>query len=389
MRITIQHTFCLLGALLMGTAAAHASPMDGQGQSQQYMSSSIAANNVIYFEFDSAVLDQSARAKLDQAVAWLRANPQRELMLEGHASQPGSAAYNQKLSLRRAVNAKEYIVSRGIPASRVHVQALGEEFRISASDAGNRRVFFYASRMEEPVRQPATQKPASESAVTVAGAQESPRVEVVVVQEQPAQTITMQHTPAAEKPAEKPAERERLILPWGASLTLGGGVTGFLDSNTRALIDEGVMWEARLSLGTHSPLPVEVAYAGSLNPLDARGLDEGARLIGHGVEGIVRLNPLTEAKAQPYLFAGMGWTRYKVENTAENTSPIADSARVLYLPAGLGVGLHWKNMVLDLRGTVRTALQGELIEPTAVPDGETERSPLHNWAVNARLGWEL
>jgi hypothetical protein len=256
-------------------------------------------------------------------------------------------------------------------------------------------VFFYATRAEEPAREQNIIV-VRERETTPVREQASARVEVVVVpQPAPAPTTVLTVQPrdrAEEEMVEDQAVlpgHERLIFPFGVSLTFGGGVTGFLDSNTRSYADAGGLWEARLSLGTHSRLAVEAAYVGSLQNLEARGLGDDALLSGHGVEANVRLNAMPDALTQPYAFAGMGWTNYSVVNTATNTSVIADEDNVLYLPAGIGVGLHWNNMVLDMRATARMSLYDELIEPIIGIDGETTSSNLNSWAINARLGWEI
>lgn len=406
MKTRFYQAFCVLGGLLIGVATAHAETHESQeahkfGAEELHQSggsheTSTAVNDVIYFGFDSAVLEQMARQQLDQAVAWLHANPQREIMLEGHASAGGSVEHNQALSFQRARNAKEYIVSRGISASRVHVQALGEQFRISASDAANRRVVLYATRTEQsmlqPMLQPTPQAPAIVEVESPAGSgQAVARVEVVVNPAPATASVVMQH---GEQVDEVDTEEilpghERLIFPFGASVTLGGGVTGFFDSNTRAYTNMGGQWESRLTLGLHSPVAVETAYVGSIQGLNARGLDDDALLLGHSMEASVRLNVAHKALTQPYVFAGLGWTRYSVENTDTNTSIFADESEIAYVPAGIGLGLHWSNMVLDMRATARVSLYGELINPDMAIDDEAAPSNLNNWSINARLGWEL
>jgi hypothetical protein len=45
----------------------------------------------------------------------------------GHADRIGSAAYNQKLSEKRAASVKDYLVSKGIPANRVYTEGKGSK----------------------------------------------------------------------------------------------------------------------------------------------------------------------------------------------------------------------------------------------------------------------
>jgi outer membrane protein OmpA-like peptidoglycan-associated protein len=364
--------------LLIGAAVAHASPADVQIPSQD-VGSSTAANNVIYFDFDSAVLDWQARQELDEAVAWLRVNPARELILEGHTDRRGTAEYNRELSFKRARSAKEYIVSRGIAASRIHVEARGERFPIDPTEAGNRRVFFYATRGEEIRLGEETAPPREQET----------RVEVVVVPQQPGAATTVQRTERLIYVERARTADERVLTPGGMSLTVGGGVTGFLDQSTRAYGATGGAWEARVTMGTRSPVSLEAAYVGSLQDLDATGLTTGAMLMSHGVEGNLRLNGNPQGMAQPYLFAGAGWSRYSVVNAETNTSVVANEEDVMFLPVGLGFGVRWKDMVLDTRGTVRMALFDDLIMLPEEERGGERSANLASWAISARLGWEF
>ena len=45
----------------------------------------------------------------------------------GHADRIGSAAYNQKLSEKRAASVKDYLVKKGIPANRVYTEGKGSK----------------------------------------------------------------------------------------------------------------------------------------------------------------------------------------------------------------------------------------------------------------------
>ena len=63
----------------------------------------------------------------------------------GHTDSVGSAAYNQKLSLKRAEAVKAYIISKGIEPNRVYTEGKGEKQPIAdnktkAGRSKNRRV---------------------------------------------------------------------------------------------------------------------------------------------------------------------------------------------------------------------------------------------------------
>lgn len=100
---------------------------------------------VVYFEFDSSTLSESARAELQANAEWLQADPRRRLTIEGHTDEVGTTEYNLGLSERRARAAKDYLVRLGIAASRIELLPLGEEKPASSEDSENRRAMFVAT----------------------------------------------------------------------------------------------------------------------------------------------------------------------------------------------------------------------------------------------------
>lgn len=101
---------------------------------------------VIYFEFDSTSLDESARAKLTENANWLKEDPARVLTIEGHTDESGTTDYNLALGERRARETREFIVRLGIDGSRVSIITYGEERPASSDDSENRRSVFIATK---------------------------------------------------------------------------------------------------------------------------------------------------------------------------------------------------------------------------------------------------
>lgn len=77
------------------------------------------------FDFDKAVLRPEGRAKLDDVVARSGRLALEVVIAVGHADRIGKAAYNQRLSERRAAAVKDYLVSKGIPANRIYTEGKG------------------------------------------------------------------------------------------------------------------------------------------------------------------------------------------------------------------------------------------------------------------------
>ena len=81
----------------------------------------------VYFDFDRSTLRPEALRLLDDAVTRLQANPTKNIIIEGHTCNIGTAEYNLALGDRRANSVREYLVSRGVPASRLESRSYGEE----------------------------------------------------------------------------------------------------------------------------------------------------------------------------------------------------------------------------------------------------------------------
>ena len=101
----------------------------------------------IHFSFDRSELTDSARTILNQKVALFRANPDMSISIVGHTDNVGSAGYNMALGTRRAQAAKAYLVSRGIAASRITIESMGEAEPVTgasgrAAQSPNRRAAF-------------------------------------------------------------------------------------------------------------------------------------------------------------------------------------------------------------------------------------------------------
>jgi len=81
----------------------------------------------VYFDFDRSTLRPEALRLLDDAVAKLQANPDKSIVIEGHTCSIGTAEYNLALGSRRAGSVRDYLLSRGIAASRMETRSYGEE----------------------------------------------------------------------------------------------------------------------------------------------------------------------------------------------------------------------------------------------------------------------
>ena len=79
------------------------------------------------FDFDKAVIRTDAKGKLDDLVSKINTVNVEVIIAVGHTDRIGSDQYNQKLSVRRAESVQAYLVSKGIPANRIHTEGRGEK----------------------------------------------------------------------------------------------------------------------------------------------------------------------------------------------------------------------------------------------------------------------
>jgi peptidoglycan-associated lipoprotein len=105
-----------------------------------------ALGAAIYFEFDSASLDDESREVLVNNVEWLKENPARSILIEGHTDETGTPEYNVALGEQRARAAKEFMVRMGIDPARIDILSYGEERPAGDEDAKNRRSMFIATK---------------------------------------------------------------------------------------------------------------------------------------------------------------------------------------------------------------------------------------------------
>lgn len=90
---------------------------------------SLAADTL--FDFNKSTLRAEGKQKLDDVVTKAGELNLEVVIAVGHADRIGSAAYNQKLSEKRAAAVKDYLVSKGIPANRVYTEGKGSKMPVT------------------------------------------------------------------------------------------------------------------------------------------------------------------------------------------------------------------------------------------------------------------
>jgi OOP family OmpA-OmpF porin len=80
----------------------------------------------LLFGFDKSAITDEMIPVLEQVKIMLQEEPDTDFVLSGHTDSTGPEDYNQKLSERRAASVKSWLVSNGIPESRLTAVGYGE-----------------------------------------------------------------------------------------------------------------------------------------------------------------------------------------------------------------------------------------------------------------------
>jgi OOP family OmpA-OmpF porin len=84
------------------------------------------------FDFDKSALRPEGKAALDELAQRLAVTQYDKLTIVGHADRIGPAAYNEKLSKRRASAIRDYLIAQGIDAQRMTASGVGESQPITS-----------------------------------------------------------------------------------------------------------------------------------------------------------------------------------------------------------------------------------------------------------------
>lgn len=114
---------------------------------------------MVFFDYDKSDLRTDAEAVLRRKVDVLRASPQVQLQIQGHADERGSEEYNLALGNRRAEAVRQFLVGFGLAESRFSIISYGEERPMAmghdeAAWSRNRRAQFAITAGENAVNPP-------------------------------------------------------------------------------------------------------------------------------------------------------------------------------------------------------------------------------------------
>lgn len=100
--------------------------------------------STVRFTINSAKITSLEAVNVYNTAQWMKANPDAKVVVKGYADKDtGTAAYNMKLSERRAQNVYNMLVNEyGIDANRLTIQAEGSDSQVYDTNNWNRIVIF-------------------------------------------------------------------------------------------------------------------------------------------------------------------------------------------------------------------------------------------------------
>jgi hypothetical protein len=146
----------VFGSLLLSSAAlADTTGPDFVGaQPRPHIDSSLVASSgtskiepgdVVQFAYGRAQLTEMGYAQIDRAAMWLKKHPRQRIVLEGHASVPGTLEYNDELATQRINTVRNRLLQHGISSDRLVAVVYGE--RTAMEKPADQRVLMYATKL--------------------------------------------------------------------------------------------------------------------------------------------------------------------------------------------------------------------------------------------------
>lgn len=101
----------------------------------------------ILFDYDKYDVKEVYKPEMRKISEWIAKNSSATVSIEGHCDERGTNEYNLALGDRRAKSVKDYIISLGVPSSRIETISYGEEKPVCTEQneecwAKNRRAHF-------------------------------------------------------------------------------------------------------------------------------------------------------------------------------------------------------------------------------------------------------
>ena len=87
----------------------------------------VTGGDRVFFGYDQYTLNAAARAQVQDWAGWMLANPNANILVEGHADERGTRDYNLALGARRSHAVKSALEGLGVSGNRIETTTFGKE----------------------------------------------------------------------------------------------------------------------------------------------------------------------------------------------------------------------------------------------------------------------
>ena len=105
---------------------------------------------LVMFDLNSATLYDATLDQVDHVAAWLKAHPDYNVGIEGHADSTGTNAYNSDLAMTRAAAVQSRLRALGISNDRMVLVGFGEAGASEQQNSNDRRAVIFATKLKGP-----------------------------------------------------------------------------------------------------------------------------------------------------------------------------------------------------------------------------------------------
>ena len=119
----------------------------------------VTLGDEVLFDVDEAELKPGGMQRLARVAEFLRQNPDRNVLIEGHTDSTAPDDYNLALSQRRANAVEDFLIAQGVDPTRISAIGYGEQQPIATNDTvagrqANRRVEIVVLNAGAPIPRP-------------------------------------------------------------------------------------------------------------------------------------------------------------------------------------------------------------------------------------------
>jgi OOP family OmpA-OmpF porin len=115
-------------------AAAEKARLDAENKRKEDIKSRIERLGYVYFDLNSSALSKKSKTILDSLSIIMAEVPTLNLKITSHTDSRGTSNYNDWLSKRRVDTTEEYLITKGVPDSRLSTEAFGERMLLNECD---------------------------------------------------------------------------------------------------------------------------------------------------------------------------------------------------------------------------------------------------------------